>query len=237
MATVTRPTPPPVEAGELHNGDRMTQPEFHRLYEQAPEGFKAELIGGIVYVASPLKIRHGKNHIPLGALFFTYEAGTPGVECRDNTTVILGGGSEPQPDLYLRILPEYGGQSRTNEDDYIEGAPELIAEIAYSSRAIDLHAKRDDYTRFGVREYLVLNLRDNRLHGFDLRAGTELAPDADGVYRLRTFPGLWVHGEALLARDFQRMMAALNAGLATPEHAAFVQRLGAENNHGRSLVR
>ena len=103
----------------------------------------------------------------------------------------------------------------------------MVAEIAHSSRAIDLHGKRDDYTRYGVREYLVLNLRDNRLHWFDLRAGTELTPDADGVYRLRTFPGLWVHGEALLARDFRRMLAVLDEGLATPEHAAFVTRLAA----------
>lgn len=180
-----------------------------------------------MYIDSPLKIRHGKNHLPLGTLLFAYESATPGVECCDNATIILGDEGEPQPDLYLRVLPEYGGQSRTTESDYVAGAPELIAEIAPSSRAIDLHGKRDDYTRYGVLEYLVLNLRDNRLHWFDLRAGQELAPGADGVYRLRTFPGLWVHGEALLARDFQRMMATLNEGLATPEHAAFVRRLAA----------
>jgi Uma2 family endonuclease len=225
MATVTEPTAPPAEVPELHSGDRMTQKEFHRIYTQMPEDFKAELIGGIVYVASPLKIRHGKSHIPLSALFFLYEAQTPGVECCDNTTVILSDEGEPQPDLFLRMLPEYGGQSRTTEDDYVEGAPELIAEVAYSSRAIDLHDKRQEYARFGVLEYLVLNLRDRRLHWFDLRAGTELTPDADGVYRIRTFPGLWIHGEALLARDSQRMLATLNQGLATPEHAAFVQRL------------
>ncbi len=50
---------------ELQNGDRMTQQEFHRLYEQTPEGFKAELIGGIVYVASPLYPAHGKPHMLL----------------------------------------------------------------------------------------------------------------------------------------------------------------------------
>jgi Uma2 family endonuclease len=225
MAIVSELIPPLPGNVELNNGDRMAQAEFHQLYEQTPEGFKAELIGGIVYVASPLRIRHGKNHLPLGSLFFAYESATPGVECCDNTTVILGDESEPQPDLILRILPEYGGQSRTTEDDYIDGAPELVAEVAFSSRAIDLHAKRDDYRRHGVLEYLVLNLRDRRLHWFDLRADRELTPDADGVYRVQTFPGLWVHGEALLARDSQRLLATLNAGLATPEHGAFVQRL------------
>ena len=225
MATVTEPTGPPAEVLELHNGDRMTQQEFHRIYARMRRSVRAELIGGIVYLASPLKVRHGTNHNFLGVLFGIFAGHTPGVECGDNTTIILGEDDEPQPDLYLRVLPEYGGRSRTTADDYVEGAPELIAEVAHSSKAIDLHAKRDDYARHGVLEYLVLNAHDRRLHWFDLRAGQELVPDADGVYRVRTFPGLWIHGEALLDRDFQQMMATLNAGLATPEHAAFVSRL------------
>jgi Uma2 family endonuclease len=227
MSAVTHRAAAPAEPLELENGARMSQPEFHRLYEQMPEDFRAELIGGIVYVSSPLKLRHGKHHLPLGALFFAYESATPGVECSDNTTVILGGEGEPQPDLLLRILPEYGGQSRTTADDYVDGAPELIAEVAGSSRSLDLHEKRDEYARHGVLEYLVLNLRDSRLHWFDLRAGQEFTADADGVFRIHTFPGLWIHGEGLLARDGRRLMATLNAGLATPEHADLVTRLAA----------
>lgn len=209
----------------LENGARMSQPEFHRLYSQMPEDFKAELIGGIVYVASPLRLGHGTGHFEMNGLFWTYTGHTPGVECSDNTTVILGEQGELQPDLFIRILPECGGQSRTTDDDYVSGPPELIVEVAYSSGSIDLHDKRKEYVRHGVLEYIVLNQRDRRLHWFDLRVGQELSPDADGVYRIRTFPGLWIHGEALLARDFQRLMATLNAGLATKEHAEFVQRL------------
>ena len=149
MATVSEMAALPPEERELHTGDRMTRAEFHRIYERTPEHFRAELIGGIVYVASPLRIAHGSNHLPLGAVFFGYESGTPGTQSGDNTTILLGDEGEPQPDLYLRILPDHGGQSRTTPDDYVEGAPELIAEIAHSSRAIDLHAKRDDYTRYG----------------------------------------------------------------------------------------
>jgi Uma2 family endonuclease len=210
----------------------MTREEFHRIYEQMPEGFEAELIGGIVYVASPLKRRHGTNHLPLGTLFFTYESQSPGVESGDNTTILLGEEAEPQPDLYLRILPEFGGQSQSTPDDYVAGPPELIAEIAHSSRAIDLHAKRDDYARHGVLEYLVVCLRERQLRWFDLQANQERLPDADGIFRIRTFPGLWIHGEALLARDYPRLMAALEQGLATPEHAAFVRRLAAHATGG-----
>lgn len=217
---------------ELHNGDRMTQPEFHRIYSQMPESFRAELIGGVVYVASPLKRRHGTHHLYLGGLFLGYQGYTPGTEAGDNATIILSEQGEPQPDLFLRILPEYGGQSQTDEADYVVGAPESIAEIALSSRAIDLHAKRADYTRYGVLEYLVWCVRERQLRWFDLRADQELQPDADGVYRIRSFPGLWIHGEALFTQDYQRSMAVLNQGLATPEHAAFVKRL-AEKASGK----
>jgi Uma2 family endonuclease len=209
---------------ELRTGDRMSRAEFHRAYERMPPGFKAELIGGTVYVAPPLKRRHGTNHLPLGSLFHIYELHTLGVEAGDNTTILLGDEGEPQPDLYLRILPEYGGQSHTTDDDYVEGAPELIAEVAHSSRAIDLHAKRDDYTRYGVREYLVLCLRERQLRWFDLTADRELAPDADGIFRIRCFPGLWIDSAALLNRD-RRELDVLQQGLATPVHAAFVQAL------------
>lgn len=217
-----------IERVELNNGDRMTQAEFHRIYEQMPQDFRAELIGGIVYVSSPLKITHGGNHLPLGSLLFTYEAATPGVESGDNVTVILGDLSEPQSDLYLRILPEFGGQSRTTADDYVRGGPEFLGEIALTSRSIDLHAKKDDYARYGVLEYLVLCVREKQLRWFDLRADQELAADADGVIRIQSFPGLWIHADALLAKDARRMLATLDQGLASPEHAEFVRRLAAQ---------
>lgn len=209
----------------------MSREEFHRIYAQMPDGFKAELIDGTVYVAPKPTVRHGTNTLPLGLLFFSYEASTPGVECGRNATVLLGDESEPQPDLYLRILPEYGGQSRTTPDDYISGAPELHAEIAHSSRAIDLHDKLDDYARYGVLEYLVVCMREQQLRWFDLRAKQELGPDADGVYRIRTFPGLWIHGSGLLAQDYQRLMATLKQGLATEEHARFIETLAAQTKH------
>ena len=184
-------------------------------------------------MASPLRIRHGSNHLPLGTVFFAYESSTLGTQSGDNTTILLGDEGEPQPDLYLRILPEYGGQSGTTADDYVEGAPELIAEIAHSSRSIDLHAKRDDYARYGVREYLVLCLRERQLRWFDLAANREMQADADGVFRIRVFPGLWINGEALQARDFRRLTATLEQGLATPDHSAFVARLAAGGAAGK----
>ena len=234
MSTIPQSPPRSPPARRLHNGDRMTQEEFHRLYEQTPPNFKAELIGGIVYVASPLGLHHAISDPFLTTVLCTYMGHTPGVQVGTNGTVLLGRDSEPQPDGFLRILPEYGGQSRTTEDgDYVEGPPELVAEVAHSSRAIDLGEKRNDYRRYGVLEYLVLSLDDQELYWFDLPNNRQLQPDPDGILRIKIFPGLWIDRDGLLARDYRRLMDALDRGLATPEHAAFVANLAeARPRHG-----
>lgn len=225
MSTISNSPKSTVQPVELHSGDRYTREEFHQLYLQTPEDFKAELIGGIVYVASPLRRRHGISHLPFGTLLYTYKSHTPGVEATDNATILLAENSEPQPDLCLRILPEHGGQSETTQNDYISGPPELVAEIAHSSHALDLHAKREDYRRYGIKEYLVLSIRDHQLIWFDLEADQEREADEAGICRLRTFPGLWIHAASLLSDDYQKMMAVLQEGLASAEHAEFVQKL------------
>lgn len=223
MPVLSAPKSPSV--AELQSGDRMNRVEFHRLYENTPKHFKAELIGGTVYVASPLGLAHANRHGHLGMLFAAYELNTPGTESGDNATVMLGDESEPQPDLLLRILPEFGGQSATDRDDYVKGAPELIAEIAHSSRSIDLHAKRDDYARNGVREYLVLSLKDEQLFWFDLATGRELTPGPDGIIRLQSFPGFWINVSALLQADYKKLMTSFQQGLDSAEHAEFIRRL------------
>jgi hypothetical protein len=218
--TPSRNGPPP-----LYNGDRLKQPEFHRRYEAYPEDVKFELVGGVVYMASPARRPHGTFHSALGLALGTYEAGTPGVEVADNSTIILGEESEPQPDLALRILTECGGQSRVNDDDYYEGAPELPAEIAHSSVAIDMNQKREDYEQAGVLEYMVLCIEERELHWFHFPSGRPIRADRQGVARSRVFPGLWVHVPALLGRDGARLMATVQEGLTSRAHAAFVKRL------------
>ena len=212
---------------DLHSGDRMSAKEFQRIYRRMPEDFKAELIGGTVYVASPVKRPHATCHPALTTIFFLYAGRTPGLETGDNGTIRLGEDSQPQPDLHLRILPEYGGRSRTTGDEYVEGPPELVAEVAYSSRAIDFHAKKTDYATYGVLEYLVVSLRDDVVKLFDLEKEREIAPAADGVLRSRMFPGLWIDEDALLARDASRLTAALEKGMASPEYREFRDKLAA----------
>jgi Uma2 family endonuclease len=217
----------------LYNGDRLTQPEFHRRYEAMPDNVKAELIGGIVYMSSPLRRPHATHHVKLSLVVGHYEAATPGTEALDNATTILGEQSEPQPDLALRILPEFGGRCRTDDREYLVGPPEWIAEIAHSTEALDLHDKKEDYQQAGVLEYLVLSLREKRLYWFDLKRKREIRPDAQGIYRSRVFPGLWLDGPALLARHAARLIEVIQHGVASPAHARFVARLQARRRKRR----
>jgi Uma2 family endonuclease len=220
----------PKDFPELHSGDHMTREEFHRIYERMPENFKAELIGGIVYVASPMRRPHGTNHLFLSAVVTAYSANTIGVEAGDNTTILLGREDEPQPDLYLRILEEYGGNSKVTKDEYIEGSPEWIAEVAHSSKAIDLNLKKFDYRRNHIQEYVVMSLKERKLRLFDLSADKELHPDPDGIYRMRAFPGLWFHGEALFAKNYHLLMNTLAVGMGSPEYVAFVKKLAGQHS-------
>ena len=210
----------------------MTQAEFHRRYETYPEDVKIELVGGIVYMASPLRLTHSRYDGEIGFVYELYRRATPGTEVLHNATAILGEESEPQPDLGLRILPEYGGQSRTTDKDYLVGPPELLTEIAYSTRALDMHAKRDDYRRTGVLEYLVVCVEERELHWFDFTKDRPLQPTRAGVYRSRAFPGLWLDGPALLRRDSARVEEVLRQGLASRPHAAFVKRLESARKRG-----
>ena len=229
MAAIPSSTKAPAEIiPPLEPGDRLSRAEFERRYNAMPNLKKAELIEGIVYMPSPVRIhRHGRPHIRLAGWLAIYEAATPGVEAADNTTVRLDDDNEPQPDGFLLIEPARGGQTRLSADDYVELAPELAAEIASSSASYDLHTKLEAYRRNGVREYLVWRVLDRHFDWFVLRDGQyqPLAPDADGILRSEVFPGLWLEAAALLRGDMTRVFAVLQQGLASPEHAAFVQRL------------
>jgi len=185
---------------------------------------KAELIEGIVYMPSPLRAnQHGNPHLHLATWLGTYEAQTPGVKTFDNATVRLDFDNEPQPDLVLLKLPAKGGQARISEDDYIEGAPELVVEIVGSSAAYDLHQKKGAYRRNGVREYLAWITGESRVVWWELREGdyVEIPTEADGLFKSRMFPGLWLDTGALLRGDLKAVLATLRCGVESAEHAAF----------------
>lgn len=212
----------------LENGDHLSREEFERRWEAMPGLKKAELIEGVVHMAAALRFRgHGNPHARLSAWLVNYADATPGVEAADNTSVRMDATSMPQPDLLLRIERACGGQSTESNDDYIEGAPELIAEIAASSASSDLHEKLALYERSGVREYLVWRVLDQQFDWFVLREGSyeRLEAGSDSILRSETFPGLWLDTAALLRNDGLGVRKVLDLGLASPAHAEFAAEL------------
>lgn len=236
MATITQRTASTASTEQsvtplLENGDRLTRAEFERRYIAMPQLKKAELVEGVVHMPSPTSLHHAIPHGHLTTFLGNYSAVTSRVQLGDNATVRLDLENELQPDALLRVDPASGGQSRTSPDGFIDGPPELVAEVATSSASYDLNAKLHVYRRSGVREYLVWRTFDKAIDWFALVEGNyaPLAPTADGVLKSQCFPGLWLARDKMLAGDMKGVLETLQQGLRSPEHAQFMSLLqGAE---------
>lgn len=208
----------------LENGDRLSRIEFERRYQAMSRVKKAELIEGRVYMASPVRIIHGQPHAYIMGWLAVYHAATPGTQFADNTTVRLDTDNEPQPDALLRIE---GGQSQIDVDDYIQGAPELIVEIAASTASYDLQEKLQVYRRNGVQEYLVWQVSDRIFDWFCLKDGEyiKLQPDKQNIIKSEVFPGLWLKLDALLNYDLAEVIKTVQQGSNIAKHQDFIRRI------------
>ncbi|MEM9274475.1 MAG: Uma2 family endonuclease [Cyanobacteria bacterium P01_F01_bin.143] len=216
VANQSAATTPPLE-----NGDRLTHHEFERRYAAMPNLKKAELIEGVVYMQAALRFKsHGQPLANIMGWLGVYQAFTPKVKLGDNTMVRLDLDNAPQPDAVLIID---SGQTSISADDYIEGAPELVVEIAASSVAYDLYDKKQAYRRNGIKEYLVWRVYDQEFDWFYLEKGEyiKLSADGQGVIRSVTFPGLWLNIDALLSGKMEEVLAILQQGLDSEEHRNF----------------
>ncbi len=234
MAVVLPPSPaaqgPPAKPAlaPLENGDRLSAREFLRRYAAMPEVKKAELIEGIVYMGSPVRLTQHAEPDSLIQTWLGYYAGrTPGTRCATNATERFDVENVPQPDALLRLLPECGGRSRVDTEGYLAGPAELVVEVAASSASLDWHRKVRVYRRAGVLEYLVWRTVEQQFDWLLLEEDEYRPnpPDAHGIVHSRVFPGLDLDAAALLAMDTGRVLDALEAGLRSPAYAAFVARL------------
>ncbi|MBI4658971.1 MAG: Uma2 family endonuclease [Verrucomicrobia bacterium] len=216
-----------VSCPPLENGDRLTRKEFERRYEGMPHVKKAELIEGVVYMGSPVRIKsHSKPHGMVLTWLGAYSAATPGTDFGDNGSLRLDLDNEPQPDAYLRLAS--GGRSQIDNEDYLLGAPELIVEIAASSASIDFGAKRSTYRPNGVQAHLVWRTLERTIDWWELVDGDyrPLKPDANGVIENQAFPGLRPALAPLLNEDLKMVLEEQQRGLQSEAHRSFARRLG-----------
>jgi Uma2 family endonuclease len=195
----------------LESGDRLTSVEFERRYRKHPEIRRAELIEGVVYVASPMHHEgHGRPQRIVSTWLGVYQAQHPDIDGGDGGTVRLDPDNNVQPDAYLR---HHEGTSKLSGDDFLEGPPELVFEIAASSASVDLGPKLRAYRRNGVKEYVVWQVWEKRLDWFELSDDGEYVvrqPDRRGVIESKVFPGLRLAFEKLLAEDLAGVLAEQN---------------------------
>ncbi len=210
----------------LTAGERMSREEFLGRWDLLPEVKRAELIHGVVRMSSPLSVSHGSAHCDAIWWLKQYSYATPGCEVLAEASWLIGQ-DVPQPDASLHIPVELGGTGG-RKGALAAGVPELVVEVSVSSESFDLGEKRKLYESAGVPEYIVV-VADSRLVWHRLEGGRyfEVAAGGDGIHRSSGFPGLWLDAAALLAGDGARLLEVLNRGLATPEHAVFVERLAA----------
>lgn len=197
-------------APALENGAVMTREEFHRLYAECEGYERVELIEGVVYLPSPIKVTsHADPHALMLLWLGTYAAPLDDVRALPPASVLLDDSNEPEPDaLLIRTTPDW-----LSDDGYVAKAPELVVEISGSSFSRDANQKRRAYERNGVREYIVWRTLDGAIDWFVLRGGSfELkAPDGRGSIESEQFPGLVMDVPAMLAMDRKAVLAALRS--------------------------
>jgi Uma2 family endonuclease len=236
MSTITTnqvmPTPlAPPAVLPFEDGDHMSVAEFIRRWEAMPADVqektkRAELIEGVVRMPPISGGSHARPQFSFIGFLNIYTWATPGVLGFDASSIILDPKSMPEPDAILAIDPSCGGRVKLDEKGYIIGAPEWLAEIASSSVSYDLHAKKELYRKFDVKEYVVWRVKEDAIDWFALE-GDEFKPlpMVDGVYKSIVFPGLWLAASALIASDFATVRQILDQGLASLQHRAFVEQL------------
>ena len=219
----TSPQIPPLRAG-----DRLTRAEFEWRYAAMPDVKKAELLEGVVHMPSPVRhTHHGLPHGLLAGWLRDYVRATPGIQLSIGASLRLADeNEEPQPDLVLFVLPPKG-TAGIDAEGYLVGPPELVVKVAASTAAHDLDQKLRIFRRAGVSEYLVVRVEAAAVDWFVLRNGSyeRLAADPHDILHSEVFPGLWLDVPALLRADDPAICAAVQAGVRTAQHAAFVERL------------
>jgi len=223
----------------LLNGDHLSVPEFERRYEAMQDDARAELIEGIVVMSpgiksGPVTMDHGKAHSLMNCLLGHYAVATPGVSCAVGASLRLDGCNEYQPDVLLWIEQNHLDGVKADPVGILEGRPELVMEVALSGRAFDLHEKKAVLQRNQIPEYIVWEMLDEpRFHWFALEDGeyASLQARRDSVVCSRVFPGLWLDFASLVVGQGsdKEIFRALNKGLKSAEHKAFVKKLAASS--------
>ena len=95
----------------------------------------------------------------------------------------------PEPDIVVILA----GRSDVAGIVHVEGVPDIVVEILSTDRGRDLTLKREIYADSGIREYWIVDPRDDTVTALELRNGryTQRAVlDANAILTTPLLPGL-----------------------------------------------
>lgn len=128
----------------------MTSGEFLALGETAE---RMELIDGVVTVSPRPSFRHQRVSFLIARAIDDWAQAHPGAHFAQDVSVELSEKLVYEPDVIAFAPGRY-----EREPDRVAGAPDLVIEISSpSTQRMDLETKRNDYERFGVKEYWIID--------------------------------------------------------------------------------
>ena len=141
---------------------------FEEFLDIVPDGQKADLLDGVIYMASPDNTNAAELNSWLGMLIFSFvELNDLGIVYFSRVAYRLGSKRGPEPDI--GFVPKE--LESTRRRGYIDGPPALAVEIVSpDSVGRDYVQKRAIYESGGVREYWIVDPDEKqatflRLHG------------------------------------------------------------------------
>jgi len=189
-----------ITVGPQDNDQRMSLEDFDLA--EAQEGYKYELSRGVVVVSDIPGRPHLAQVNSARLQFSSYLLANPG-----RIDAIAGGGecklllpsfeSERHPDIAI-----YKNPPLTDEDLWSTWIPDILIEIvSASSEYRDYNLKREEYWKFGVREYWIIDALRREL--LVLRRGktdwNEHHIRPPKVYKTRLLPGFEFHVATVFA--------------------------------------
>jgi len=195
---------------------RTGEVTFEEFCERVSEGQKADLLDGVIYIASPENLDANKLFFWLAWVLSGYaeELGL-GEIYGSRVAFRLDENNSPEPDLAFVRKERLGGERR----GYFNGAPDVAIEIVSpESVQRDYRDKRDKYEASGVGEYWILD--EHEQVAIFLRRGASgkfrEVKLRKGEFHSEAFPGFWFRPEWLWEEPRPRRAQILEAILSRP---------------------
>lgn len=190
----------------------LTVEEFFR---EIPDGVKADLIDGVIYLASPDSIEDDRIGFLIRNLLEFYAIRTlrGGSTHGSRVAFVMGQRRAPEPDVSY-VSPER--QSILTRTRGTAGPDIAVEIVSTDSKDRDYHLKKQLYQDAGVREYWIIDPLRNHCTFYRLRNGVydEVPLKIGRVFVSEALPGFWLNTSWLLQTPLPDALGCLEQILA-----------------------